>query len=146
MTFSSTWLSYRALSTIISRPINRHNSKIKSNLDHYSPFITYSLFSVRIRPVISVIYQSLQWNFKPPIVAVFAGIKCHFKYPFNNFVTANGVHFSRFVSPLKEHWTPPGVFKKYVLFNWWQLFLRKLPKYIKVFFFPCLMAFLKIMV
>lgn len=29
---------------------------------------------------------------------------------------------------------PPGVFKKYVLFNWWQLFLRKLPKYIKVFF------------
>lgn len=128
MTFSSIWLSYHRISSIISRPVNRHNSKIKSNLDHYSPFITYSLFSVWIRPVISVIYQSLWWNFKPLIIPVFAGIKHHFKYPFNKFVVANEVHFSRFFSPLK-HTETPRVFKKYVLFNWWQLFHRMLPKY-----------------
>ena len=109
MTFSSIWPSYHMISTIISRPINRHSSKIKSNLDHYSTFITYSLFSVWIRPVISVTYQSLRWNFKPLIIPGFAGIKCHFKYPFNNFLVANEVHFSRFFSPLKAHWTPKSL-------------------------------------
>lgn len=32
---------------------------------------------------------------KPLIIPVFAGIKHHFKYPFNKFVVANEVHFSQ---------------------------------------------------
>lgn len=103
------------ISSVIARLINRHNSEIKSNSEHYSPFSPCSLFTVWMRPVISIIYQSLQWNFKPMVVPLFTGIKYHFKHPFRDSGLLNQVHFPRLCSPWKEHWTWKSLWEVFVI-------------------------------